>query len=80
MPDNNFEFEQNEEPIDSPLLDYLDALKYSGGIADERHTRIGDRQFRLVDQHINGTMAFAKMQAAILSQIPFREAADVNAQ
>ena len=64
------EFEEIIEPIEDELLDMLERQAYAGQTIDQRHTYIADRQWRLTDAYLNGTIGKALFNREVLRNLP----------
>lgn len=51
----------------------LDDIAHMGASVDARIEQLLDRQFRSVDQHLNGTVASFLHDIEVIRRLPFRE-------
>ncbi len=65
------------EEYDDDWIDrHLERIDRAGKQHDARLDRLGDRQFRLVDQHLNGTILSAIQRIEVLRRVPFPSAGE----
>lgn len=67
------EYYQHQSQPQDDLTALLQNIEYAARGVDERHDRIIERQWRTLDQTINGTMANIQYQTELLKNVPFRK-------
>lgn len=63
-----------EEFEDDDWIDrHLDRVERAGRLDSDRLEEIADRQFRMTDQHLNGTIASFLARIEVLRRVPFQQ-------